>query len=73
MYQVSESEASCGKTSTGPYGCCAALLDILNILKFLDEFSLVLLYSFLLFLVWFGWSWFDLVLVLVCLVLVLLV
>ena len=27
--------------STGPYGCCTALLVILNILKVLDEFSLV--------------------------------
>ena len=28
-------------TSTGPYGCCAALLVILNILEVMDEFTLV--------------------------------
>ena len=29
------------KTSTGPYRSCAALLDILNPLRYLDEFGLV--------------------------------
>ena len=56
------------ETSTGPYGSCAALLNILNILKFLDEFSfvymnlvwfiLVVFGKVWLVMVWFGWFWF---------------